>query len=98
MGSIAHPPVKRRADGWDISIEMTLARIQVHDGKGFILAARDITGKIQSEQRLRIASSAIEQSLLASIIIRDDDVIDYVNPKFSLDTTGTEIIPADSGK
>lgn len=72
----------KRIDGSDIVIEISASWIDVNNQTGYILAARDITAKLESEKKLRIISSAIEQSLLAKLIVRADGVIEYCNEKF----------------
>ncbi|WP_127476857.1 EAL domain-containing protein [Sulfurivermis fontis] len=49
---------------------------------GIIETSRDITDRVQAEERLRKLSQAVEQSPVSVIITDIDGAIEYVNPKF----------------
>jgi len=50
--------------------------------KGVIETSRDITERVQAEERLRKLSQAVEQSPVSVIITDITGAIEYVNPKF----------------
>ncbi len=50
--------------------------------KGIIETSRDITDRVQAEERLRKLSQAVEQSPVSVIITDVHGAIEYVNPKF----------------
>lgn len=50
---------------------------------GVFAAARDITGQKTAENKLRILSTAIEQSPASVVITKLDAEIEYVNPRFT---------------
>lgn len=58
--------------------------------KGIIETSRDITDRVQAEERLRKLSQAVEQSPVSVIITDLDGAIEYVNPKFE-EVTGYQL-------
>jgi nitrogen fixation negative regulator NifL len=52
-----------------------------------VLVSRDITGRMESEQRLRQLSQVVEHSPAAVVITNRQGDIEYVNPKFT-ETSG----------
>lgn len=79
----------RRSDGEEITLEISASWIDIQNKRGYILSARDITSRLEAERNLHIVSTAINQSLLAELIMDRNRLIGYVNRKF-LDLTGIE--------
>lgn len=77
----------RRSDGSEVALEVSASWIDVHNKRGYILSARDITPRVEAERKLHIVSTAIDQSLLAKLIIDRDGSVEYANRKF-IDLTG----------
>ncbi|NGZ27155.1 MAG: transporter substrate-binding domain-containing protein, partial [Magnetococcales bacterium] len=73
-----------RMDGTPMPVEYTSRSILkngVHVGT--VVIFQDITERLKSEQRIRILSSAVEQSPVSIIITDPEARIEYVNPAFT---------------
>jgi len=71
-----------RADGTVIELEVSASWIDIHKKRGYILAARDITARLEAERQLHIVSTAMEQSLASKVIVDRNGRIEYVNKRF----------------
>lgn len=70
-------------EGTPISIELTLSAGEAA-GEPFVLGVlRDVTARLQSEERTRLLATAVGQAAEAIVITDKDGAIEYVNPAFT---------------
>jgi PAS domain S-box-containing protein len=77
--------VWRHKDGSLIDVQMTAAAIDLGDGASGdwrIVTVLDVTEKKRSEEKLRMLSSAVDQSPISIVITDIKGRIEYVNPYF----------------
>ena len=72
----------RRKDGQEIAVEISLASVRLNDGWHAIGIIRDITGRKQSEERLRLAASVFTHAREGIMIAAPDGTILEVNDAF----------------
>lgn len=71
-----------RKTGDEFPIEASLAHFSVDEEIYYSVILRDVTEKKLAEQRIRMLSSAVEQSSANIMVTDTDGRIVYVNPKF----------------
>ena len=70
-----------------INLETSVVRDDIGDPIGNIGIAKDITGQLKAEEKIRKLSKAVEQNPAAIIITDKQGNVEYVNPKF-VEVTG----------
>ncbi len=74
----------RRKDGSEFPVEIHLSSYVDEAGRRrFVSIARDVTARLEAEDRLRVLSRAVEQNTNAIFITDLDARIEYVNAKFT---------------
>ena len=68
-----------RADGTEFPAELATSYVTRHDSTIFTAYLRDLSDRKQTEQRLRVLSSAVEQSPVSILITDLSGAIEYVN-------------------
>ncbi len=71
-----------RSDGDEFPIEASVSQFTIDDETYFTIILRDITEKKIAEQKIRMLSSAVEQSSANIMITDTEGKIVYVNSKF----------------
>ena len=75
--------VWRHKDGSVVEVLMTAAALDIGENKGWqIVTVLDVTEMRLAEQRLRMLSSAVDQSPVSIVITNTSGKIQYVNPYF----------------
>ena len=72
--------------GTDIPVEVGLCPITIDGSPHVICAMIDISARKAAESRLRVLSTAIEQTPATVMITDADGVIEYVNPQFTIES------------
>ncbi|MBF0269374.1 MAG: EAL domain-containing protein [Alphaproteobacteria bacterium] len=72
-----------RKNGEEFPVEFSVGRWREAGRNFFSVAARDISKRKQSEEKLRHLSQAVEQSPADVVITDAEGIIQYVNPRFS---------------
>ncbi|NGZ06860.1 MAG: PAS domain S-box protein [Magnetococcales bacterium] len=74
----------QRADGSQFPVEYTVVPMR-HEEKlvGAVMVFRDITARLQAQDRMLTLSKAVENSPASVIITAQDGTIEYVNPHFA---------------
>ena len=78
-----------RADGREFPCELAISRVDYQGTFLFTAYLRDLSDRKQTEERLRILSSAVEQSPVSILITDLHGKIEYVNAKL-IQSTGYE--------
>lgn len=72
--------------GAEIPVEVGLCPITIDGSPHVICAMIDISARKAAESRLRVLSTAIEQTPATVMITDADGVIEYVNPQFTIES------------
>jgi len=78
---------RRPGDGSEFPVEVYLTKIALGGEEAILATLRDISARKNAEEKLKILSSAVEQSASTVVITDTRGVIQYVNPRFTA-TTG----------
>ncbi len=70
-------------DGSEIPVELTVASFMVHGRHEFNAFIRDVSERQASEEKLRLLSTAVEQSPAMVLITDPEGSIEYVNSRFT---------------
>jgi len=84
-GRTSTETIWRRKDGSLVDVQMTAAAIDLGDGdaQGWrIVTVLDVTKKKRQDEKLRMLSSAVDQSPISIVIADTQGRIEYVNPYF----------------
>jgi PAS domain S-box-containing protein len=84
-GRTSTEAIWRRKDGALVDVQMTAAAIDLGDGdvQGWrIVTVLDVTKKKRQDEKLRMLSSAVDQSPISVLITDPQGRIEYVNPYF----------------
>ena len=75
--------VAKTLDNSEFPAEIGLCPVEMEGSTQVICAVTDISERKQAEKRLRVLSTAIEQSPATMMVLNTEGIIDYVNPYFS---------------
>ncbi len=78
---------RRPGDGSEFPVEVYLTKIALAGEEAILASLRDISVRRNAQEKLKILSSAVEQSASTVVITDTKGVIQYVNPQFTA-TTG----------